>query len=428
MQEIGQTIRGYLRIVFRHQMTLIIFTFFGLMFGIIAAILLPRQYQSSTTILIQEGKTDNPLFSNLAVSTSIAQRAQAVREIMLGWDSLVKLIERLKLDDKVKTKQDYEALVEKLRKDIQISMRDGNLIDLEYETDTAIKAQAVVKNVTDIFIERNVNVQNKETSDAIVFIEEQLHVYRSKIKSSEIVALKDQLNTLLIDSTEAHPMVKQLREQIAKKMEDLKKQNLEFNEEARLNADSTNPMLDQIKKTLDTITDAPSGTTLPANASTDKDIYKVMLIDKLDNVMARDVNVNETIYNSLLQRLETAKITQRLQSSKEGTKYIILDPPRVPLSPSQPNVIMVIIVGIFLGAASGVGVVFLSEFLDKSFLDVQEASQYLGVPLLGAVSKINTQESIEQEKEKNKWLLFWMASGGVLLTAFLIMIKAIFKH
>ena len=29
-----------------------------------------------------------------------------------------------------------------------------------------------------------------------------------------------------------------------------------------------------------------------------------MLIDKLDNVMARDVNVNETIYNSLLQRLE----------------------------------------------------------------------------------------------------------------------------
>ena len=103
MQEIGQTIRGYLRIVFRHQMTLIILPF-GLMFGIIAAILLPRQYQSSTTILIQEGKTDNPLFSNLAVSTSIAQRAQAVREIMLGGDSLVKLIERLKLDDKVKTK------------------------------------------------------------------------------------------------------------------------------------------------------------------------------------------------------------------------------------------------------------------------------------------------------------------------------------
>ena len=135
-------------------------------------------------------------------------------------------------------------------------MRDGNLIDLEYETDTAIKAQAVVKNVTDIFIERNVNVQNKETSDAIVFIEEQLHVYRSKIKSSEIVALKDQLNTLLIDSTEAHQWLSNYVNKLLKRWKILK-QNLEFNEEARLNVDSTNPMLDQIKKTLDTITDAP---------------------------------------------------------------------------------------------------------------------------------------------------------------------------
>ena len=46
--------------------------------------------------------------------------------------------------------------------------------------------------------------------------------------------------------------------------------------------------------------------------------------------MARDANVNETIYNTLLQRLETAKITQRLQSSQEGTKYTIIDPPARP--------------------------------------------------------------------------------------------------
>ncbi len=45
-----------------------------------------------------------------------------------------------------------------------------------------------------------------------------------------------------------------------------------------------------------------------------------MVMDKIDTVMARDVNVNEAIYNNLLQRLETAKITQRLQSSKEGTQ------------------------------------------------------------------------------------------------------------
>ncbi len=52
------------------------------------------------------------------------------------------------------------------------------------------QAQAIVKNVTDIFIGRNVLAQNPETSDAIKFIEAQLHVYLGKIKSAEIAGPK----------------------------------------------------------------------------------------------------------------------------------------------------------------------------------------------------------------------------------------------
>ena len=82
---------------------------------------------------------------------------------------------------------------------------DGNLIEISYISPTPQQAQAVVKNVTDIFIGRNVLSQSLETSNAIKFIEEQLHVYLGKIKSAEIANLKDKLNTLLVDSTEMHP-------------------------------------------------------------------------------------------------------------------------------------------------------------------------------------------------------------------------------
>src|SRR5207244_1592831 len=119
---------------------------------------------------------------------------------------------------------------------------------------------------------------------------------------------KDQLNTLLIDSTEEHPTVKQLRNQINKKMQELKDENLEYSEDKPLNAETTSPIIDQIKKTLYSIsTDKYSPIEKATSGSQvgEKDIYKVMLIDKLDHVMARDANVNETIYNSLLQRLET---------------------------------------------------------------------------------------------------------------------------
>ncbi len=253
-------------------------------------------------------------------------------------------------------------------------------------------------------------------------------MYRGKIKSSEIAELKDKLNVLLVDSTDMHPLVRQLREQINSKMAELKKENLDYTEEARLSAESTNPMIDQIKKTLDTIADkAVASPTAPNPEASEQDLYKVMLIDKLDTVMARDVGVNNAIYNSLLQRLETAKITQRLQSSKEGTKYVIVDPPRVPLMPTKPNGAMVVFMGLFLGTAAGAGLIFVYEFLDKSFLDVQEASTYLGVPLLGAISKIHTEESIYDFREKNKWILFCMTSIGILLVAFTVMFKAFFR-
>ena len=425
-----QPLHGYLRMFFRRKWTLIIPAFIGLVLGICLSIMLPKIYKSNTTVLVQEGKSDNPLFSNIAIASTMTQRSQEIRETILGWESLVKLVRRLHLDQNVKTSLEFERLILKLRKDITIDLREANIIDLSYATDDPLKAQAVVQNVTDIFIERNVSIQNKETSDAIKFIEEQLHVYLGKIKSAEIAQLKDKLNLLLIDSTEDHPMVKELRAQINQKMQELKKDDLQYSEDAKLSSDSTRPMIDQIQKTLDSIGgDKTAADSAKAEVQgDDKDLYKVVLIDKLDNVMARDVNVNETIYNTLLQRLETAKITQRLQSSQEGTKYTIIDPPRVPLAPIEPNVPLIIMIGFFLGLAIGGSLILMFEFLDRSFLDVQEASEFLGVPLLGVISKINTEESLSEAKEMNRWILFWMLSAGALMVALTVMIHLFIKH
>jgi capsular polysaccharide biosynthesis protein len=101
----------------------------------------------------------------------------------------------------------------------------------------------------------------------------------------------------------------------------------------------------------------------------------------------------------LLQRLETAKITQRLEASKQGTRYTIIDPPRLPLQPTKPRIIFVFI-GLFLGGGAGVGLVFAREFLDQSFLDIEDAKENLDMPVLGAISRITTQEEIRREKEK----------------------------
>ena len=414
------SIMNYLKIFFRRKEYFIIPVFTGLILGICAGIILPKKFKSSTTLLIEDGKSDNPLFNNIAVSTTVNQRLATIRESMLGWNSLVELVKRLEMDKEIKTPQELEKLILGIRDKIDINLKGRNIIDLSYVGATPETTQAVVKNITEIFIERNVNIQNRETADAIQFIEEQLRVYRGKIKSAEIVQLRDQLNALLIDSTERHPRVRDLREQIKSKEQELERENLEFSEAAALDMSTTRPIIDEIRKALDNIDGGTvAGISLASGQPNkadeiQKDAYKLMLLDRLDNVMARDVQVNNQIYNTLLQRAETAKITQRLQASKEGTKYTILDPPRLPLKPIRPNKVLVGIAGAAAGAMFGIVLVFGLEFLDKSFIDVEDANKFFGQPLLGAISKINTDASLRKERERLSWLYSLVILGGII--------------
>jgi len=405
----------YLKVIFRRKELIFLCTFIGLVLGICTATVLPKKFKSSTVILVQEGKTDNPMFDKLAVATTVQQRMVGIQESILGWNSLVELVKRLNLAKDIRSREEFERVIEGLRKNIQIRLRGNNLIYLDYVGDEPVVTQAVVQSITDILIEKNVQVQTQETADAIKFIEEQLHVYKGKIKSAEIAQLEEQLKVLLVDSTEKHPLVRQIREQVDKKRAELKKENLEYNENAALNSQTVSPLVDEIKKALDSLDGKAAEAKPSAPGEQTKDLYKVMLIDKLDNVMGRDVNVNEQIYNTLLQRLETAKITQRLQTSKEGTRYTILDPPRVPLRPIKPNPTAVAFIGLFLGLVCGIGLVLAEEFLDQSFIDVEEAKLYLGVPLLGAISKITTEQAMRETKERQRWFYIFSVAAGILL-------------
>src|SRR5437870_7964146 len=125
MEELSQSFASpmnYLKIFFRRKELFIVPLYVGLILGICAGILLPKKYQSSTIILVEEGKTDNPLFNNLAVSTNVTQRMTTIQESMLGWNSLLKLVKRLNMDKDVKTPRDLEKLILDIRKNITIRL------------------------------------------------------------------------------------------------------------------------------------------------------------------------------------------------------------------------------------------------------------------------------------------------------------------
>lgn len=394
----------YLKIFFRRKWFIIIPIIIGMIAGIVAGNLMPKSYESYTLILVEEEKIINPIISGLAISTSASQRLSTLRERIMGWFSLVKLTEKMNLAAGIKNQQEFENLIlNKLRKNIGVQMKGSNFVRISFRGENPEMTQQIVKNITDIFIEQNVESQNKESDVAIVFLTEQLKIYQRKIKESEIASIEDQIKTLLMDSTEEHPMVKDLRSKLIKLQEDM--DNSEFRPDYKI---SSNPMYVKLKEDLqkdieNMQTDIASGSTAKdssAKINLADSLYKAVLVDKLDDVMARDVKINEAIYGMLLQRLETAKITRSLEASKEGTRYTVIDPPRIPLKPIKPNKFMIFMMAVFMGGAGGVGLVLLMEFTDASFLGVDEAKAFLEYPILGAISKIVTEDDFGRIKSR----------------------------
>lgn len=433
-QEIAGTKQplDYLKIIFRRKWLIIIPVVIGIIGGIIAANILPKEYETSTLILVEEGRVINPLIQGLAVSTSVAQRLAVLREQILGWDRINQLITKLDLAKDVKTQYDFENLVKQLRAKIQVKLYGNNIVKISYEQKDPAQSMNVVKTITDIFIAENLRQQSKESENAINFINEELELYKKKVKQSEVALLEDQLKKLLVDSTEKHPMVIELRKKIAQAKQEVDAGNYEVSTGSIANSGEE---LKKLREELKQLQDEPasSGFSAPVPASgkggenrsmlasnTNEKIYKLLLLEKVDSVAKEDTNVNQRLYNELLQRLETAKITQRLEASKEGTRYTILDPARMPLKPTKPNKLGVLLMGMLIGACSGVGLAFGVNTLDNSFLGLDDARAHLELPILGAVSRIVTQADIKAQKARNVRITGVSVLIGTVLFIFII--------
>ncbi|MBN1871774.1 MAG: hypothetical protein JW800_04285 [Candidatus Omnitrophica bacterium] len=423
----------YLKIVFRRKWLIILPTVIGIVGGVIAANVLPKVYRASTLILVEEGRIINPLIKDLAVSTSTSQRLAVLREQILGWDRINQLIQTLNLAKDVKTQLQFEDLVKGLRESIKVGLRSHDIVNISYDGQNPEKARDIVKTITDIFIAENLRQQNKETENAISFINDQLDLYQKKVKQAEVAQMEEKLNDLLVDSTDKHPMVIELRKKIDAARNEIEKGDYSVTESAVAEAGELDELKEELKSIKEELATASldtsqGGANRARMASTTNDkLYKLLLLDKLHNMAsAEDRGVSQKLYDTLLERLETAKITQSLEASKEGTRYTVLDPARIPLRAVKPKKMLVLLMGMFLGMCAGGGMVFGAEMLDRSFLGVDEAKDFLELPILGAISKIVTKQDLHVQKMRNvkiSILSIIVGTGLVLMIIFNIVLN-----
>jgi polysaccharide chain length determinant protein (PEP-CTERM system associated) len=100
----------------------------------------------------------------------------------------------------------------------------------------------------------------------------------------------------------------------------------------------------------------------------------------------RDYDVTRQKYLDLVDRRESAQLSQSADRSSSNIDFRIIEPPIVPAEPSSPRRIL-LLGGVFvMSLGAGLAWSFLRYMLQPTFVDLAQLSSVTGRPVLGSVS------------------------------------------
>jgi uncharacterized protein involved in exopolysaccharide biosynthesis len=120
-------------------------------------------------------------------------------------------------------------------------------------------------------------------------------------------------------------------------------------------------------------------------SAVDGEIRDLDLRDKELQILKRDYTTNEKNYQSYLSRHEEARISEELNQQKMANINVI-QAATVPEKPIKPKKLLNIVLGAILGALTGLGLAFFSEYSSQGFTTPEQAQDRMGLPVLVTIS------------------------------------------
>jgi capsular exopolysaccharide synthesis family protein len=102
-----------------------------------------------------------------------------------------------------------------------------------------------------------------------------------------------------------------------------------------------------------------------------------------DNILKREFETNQQLYQNLLQHLKDATVAAGLRA----TNIHLVDPALIPSAPVRPNKLYNIEVGLLVGLVLGVTLAFVRESLDNSIRSAEDLERLIPAPALAVILK-----------------------------------------
>src|SRR5467141_1070844 len=107
--------------------------------------------------------------------------------------------------------------------------------------------------------------------------------------------------------------------------------------------------------------------------------------------VTRNYDNSRQNYQSLLQKKLQSELATNLEKRQQGEQFRIIDPPNLPLKPSEPNRLVIVTIGWALGICVGLGLTALLEMTDETVHNERNLLESVSVPVLVHVPVIRSR-------------------------------------
>ncbi|WP_238528352.1 XrtA system polysaccharide chain length determinant [Pseudodesulfovibrio mercurii] len=460
----------YVQLVGNHRGLFVFIVLLAMFIAIVTSYVLPKKYEAKSIVFIEQNVISD-LVKGIAVTPSMDTKIKAIKVTMLSRNMLSKVINALDLDVDLKNEISLDSTIKSLRGRIKIGLDEKRgVFDIRFADTDPVLARDVVNTLTRVYIEDSVSNKRKESYEATRFLADQIEVFKKRIDEAkkeiedykvasgkvlttneyavrrEIEKGEDQIKdidiristlessrTMLLSNspsrsrlrqqeqllddmlaryTENHPRVRQLENAIAET-----KRQIAHNSEEELSLIYSSPEYQHLKVQIRALN------TQKANIEEEMASNKALL-DQIPRAQAelqelKRKEKNEVIiYEKLVSRYGQSEVSKEMELQDKAVSFRVLDPAVIPTIPSSPNRPLIMLAGMAIGVAFGLGVIFLMDLIDPSIKNVDDLREF-GIPVLAVIPKLKNVEEERKTSRRNLRIYVIVAVGLMIFLAFL---------
>jgi polysaccharide chain length determinant protein (PEP-CTERM system associated) len=181
--------QAYLAIARRRHLHFLIPLLVGWLAVWVASWILPARYKSSTLILVEQPTMPKD-YVTPNVPDNLQERLESITQQILSRTNLLHIIEEFDLYAREHVQPTPDEKVEHMRKDVEIDLvkdthNQVTAFNVAYSSRNSRLAQQVTSEITNLFINENLEVRQQQSEDTTKFLADQLETARKSLDEQE---------------------------------------------------------------------------------------------------------------------------------------------------------------------------------------------------------------------------------------------------